>query len=35
MANEGNQSFPRDNLEGIHIHQELIAVGAQTDPDLL
>ena len=27
------QSSPSDNQGGFHIHQELIAAGAQTDPD--
>ena len=27
------QSSPSDHQGGIHIHQELIAAGAQTDPD--
>ena len=27
------QSSPSDNQGGIHIHQELRAAGAQTDPD--
>ena len=37
MANRGGkpilQSYPSDNQGGINIHQELIAAGAQTDPD--
>ena len=33
LQGEENQSSPSDNQGGIHIHQELRAAGAQTDPD--